>query len=419
MDFHPLSIFTDPLMRELCAELTALGLEKATREAGKLGVSASVRAALLTQVELRHTARRKLGETALSMFFTRDGLEQATRAEVAALHAQRFAASGATHVADLGCGNGADAVAFARAGLVVSAWDLDPTAQVAASLNLSGFHGCSANLGDVTVLSVADLAAQGVDAIFADPARRTGAYRGNQRVSAPEDWSPSLPHVLSWRGSLQDFCGVERLGVKLAPGIDYRYLPDDMQAQWVSMDGALLEASLWSLACTPFEAAGRVATIFRGGQVHEFFVYGSPSAPAPEISQGAALTDFLWEADPAIIRAGLLHKLADKGGACVVSTGIAYLLASTEVPQPWTPVVSCFRVVEVVKLKVKPLVAALRALGATGVEVKKRGVDIDPAVLQRELVRGLKLKKITVDNAFTVIATRFNGDHCAFITRRV
>lgn len=419
MDQHPLNIFRENQMRELCAELTALGTEKATRQAAKLGLDANVRATLLTQVELRYAARHKLGEAALQMFFTRDGLEQATRAEVATLHAQRFLSAGATHVADLGCGNGADAVAFARAGLSVSAWDLDDSAHACATLNLAEFANCEAHLGDVTQLSVVDLTARGVDAIFADPARRTGAGRGNQRVAAPEDWSPSLPHVLSWRTSLLDYCGTERLGVKLAPGIDHLYLPEDMQAQWVSVDGALLEASLWSLACSPYGAAGRQATIFRAGQLYEFFAAGSPSQAAPLIPQGAWLNDFLWEADPAIIRAGLLHELAAAGSASVVSEGIAYLLAGTEVPQPWAPVVACFAVEEVVKLKAKPLVAALRALGATAVEVKKRGADVDPAALQRELVRGLKLKKTSTEKPFTVIATRFKGDHCAFITRRV
>ena len=47
-------------------------------------------AAALTQATLRRQARAKFGEAALAMFFTRAGLEQASRPEVADHHANRF-----------------------------------------------------------------------------------------------------------------------------------------------------------------------------------------------------------------------------------------------------------------------------------------------------------------------------------------
>ncbi len=51
----------------------------------------------------------KFGHAAQRLFFTPDGLEQATRGEVAAWRAARYVAAGATAVVDLGCGLGADA----------------------------------------------------------------------------------------------------------------------------------------------------------------------------------------------------------------------------------------------------------------------------------------------------------------------
>jgi hypothetical protein len=60
-------------------------------------------AAALTQAALRRQARAKLGEAAKGMFFTRAGLEQATRPEVADYHASRFLAAGVRRVVDLGC----------------------------------------------------------------------------------------------------------------------------------------------------------------------------------------------------------------------------------------------------------------------------------------------------------------------------
>ncbi|EJG15755.1 hypothetical protein HMPREF1136_0120, partial [Actinomyces sp. ICM47] len=86
---------TNPMpLRELGAALRASGIE------------ADLAAAVLTQLALRQAARAKFGPFASHMVFTRDGLEQATRLVVAARHAQRFRASGARRVADLGCGIG-------------------------------------------------------------------------------------------------------------------------------------------------------------------------------------------------------------------------------------------------------------------------------------------------------------------------
>jgi hypothetical protein len=56
------------------------------------------------------------------MFFTRAGLEQATRTIVAGRRAARLAAAGVATLADLGCGIGSDALAAARAGIRCTRW---------------------------------------------------------------------------------------------------------------------------------------------------------------------------------------------------------------------------------------------------------------------------------------------------------
>ena len=71
------------------------------------------------------------------MFFTRDGLEQASRPEVADYHASRFVQAGVHRVIDIGCGIGSDSLAFARAGLEVLAVDVDPVTAVVAQANLA------------------------------------------------------------------------------------------------------------------------------------------------------------------------------------------------------------------------------------------------------------------------------------------
>ena len=94
-------------------------------------------AAVLTQASLRRAARAKLGELAEEMVFTRDGLEQATRRVVAEHRALRLREAGIRSVADLGCGIGADALVYARAGLAVTAVERDPVVAAAARANLA------------------------------------------------------------------------------------------------------------------------------------------------------------------------------------------------------------------------------------------------------------------------------------------
>ncbi|MBX7558521.1 methyltransferase, partial [Streptomyces sp. tea 10] len=96
-------------------------------------------AAVLTQSRLRAKAHAKFGDFARHMVFTRDGVEQATRWSVAALHAQRFAQAGIEHVVDLGCGIGADSLALAALERTVTAVERDPVTAAVATVNLTGW----------------------------------------------------------------------------------------------------------------------------------------------------------------------------------------------------------------------------------------------------------------------------------------
>src|SRR5690606_11957058 len=90
------------------------------------GYEPALVAALLTQSRLRAKSRTKFGDRVDEMLLTPDGVEQATRWQLAARHAQRFAAAGVEVVWDLGCGLGGDALALADAGLSVELVDADP-----------------------------------------------------------------------------------------------------------------------------------------------------------------------------------------------------------------------------------------------------------------------------------------------------
>lgn len=359
--------------------------------------------AIASQLQLRTQAEGKFGSLARTMLWTRDGYEQATRWVLAREHAARFVKAGATHIGDLGCGIGADSLAFARAGMRVTSYDINDEAVSAARENLSSFPSARVEKRDVSTLGPEDFEAEGFDALFADPARRTGKQGGSKRISSPSDWSPSLDRVLSWAQH------VPRLGVKVAPGIPYELIPSQFHARWTSVDGDLLEAALWSPSLAS-EGAGRSACVITRDEVHtlEDPQIASADSPARQAVVGQ-LGSYLYEPDSAVIRAGMVARLSEDLDAHLISESIAYLSASQLIP---TPFAAAFEVIDQVNLRAKNIQQALRAHDIGRVEVKKRGADIQPDALRKSL-------KLTGSQAGVVIATRIGQSHRAIIARRI
>jgi hypothetical protein len=91
---------------------------------------------------------------------------------------------------------------------------------------------------------------------------------------------------------------------------------------------------------------------------------------------------YLYEPDPAVIRAQLVATLADQIGAAQLDRMIAYLTADHAVA---TPFARCWRVLEWLPFNLKRLRARLAALDAGPVTVKKRGSPLDTDTLARQL----------------------------------
>jgi hypothetical protein len=114
---------------------------------------------------------------------------------------------------------------------------------------------------------------------------------------------------------------------------------------------------------------------------------------------------FLYEPDPAVIRAGLVRELAAQLGAAQLDSAIAYLTANSLVI---TPFARAWPVLRWLPFGLKPLRAALRELDAGPVTVKKRGSPLDTDALARQLSgRGA--------NALVVVLTQAQGRPVALI----
>jgi SAM-dependent methyltransferase len=346
------------------------------------GTPSDLLAVALTQAELRVRAAEKFGALAGSMYFTPDGLEQATRLSVATHRAARLTAFGASTVIDLGCGIGGDLVAFARAGLTAAGVDVDPVRVAVAEANLDAL----ALPGAVGVSDALEVDVSPFDVAFADPARRSG--RG--RTFTPDAWTPP------W--SFAEALLVGNACVKTAPGIPHELVPDGVEAEWVSDQGEVKEAALWG---------GRLATAARRATV---IGHGGLATLTDDDDPGAdvvPLGRFLYEPDGAVIRAGLVTAVAAGVDGGLLDRRIAYVTADQSFH---TPFARSYEVLETLPHREKQLRAALHERGIGRLTIKKRGVNVVPDELRKRL-------SLSGDNEATIVLTRVDGQGTCLLVR--
>ncbi len=337
----------------------------------------------LEQALLRQRAAEKFDQPH-RMYFTRQGLEQATPAAVAAHRAGRFL--GLRRVFDLCCGLGSDALALAE-GHPVVAIDHDPLCVALLRANATALGRGSrihALVGDVLRLPWSFDAG---DCAFFDPSRR----EGHRRLRQPEQYHPPLSSLLQWIDRL------EGLAVKVSPAIERQALAQfACETEFISLEGELKEATLWfgELQTCPVRA-----TLLPGGHT-------LAEAPQPPRRLSHPLT-FLYEPDPAVLRAGLVANLGERLDAAQLDPTIAYLTAPHLVA---TPFARAYEVLDQLPFGRKRLQAALDSLGAGEAVFKKRGSPVDTEALGRQL-------KLRGDRSLTVILTRVSGAATALIVR--
>lgn len=354
----------------------------------KAGHPALLVTEVVTQARLRTRAKAKFGDFASSMLFTEAGLEQATRLQVAALHAERLKLGGYKKIADLGCGIGADSLAFASLGLEVTAVEQDPQTAALASFNLAPFPNAEVQVSDAEQFAVADF-----DALWLDPARRDLERKGAKHITlTPADFSPNL----DW-----SFGIAKPKGIKLGPAFPLELIPADVEAQWVSHQGDLVELVLWFDGLR--EKPGRTALMLKDGQRYIFEGLGLERSVVEPLKQ------HIYEPDSSLIRSQLLGEFAAQQGLTGVSEGIAYLSSDSLVSSPW---LKTYEVLETLPLDELTIRKALAQRGIGKLEIKKRGVDITPEELRPKL-------KLKGEGAATLILTKVGDARRALIVQPI
>jgi hypothetical protein len=228
-----------------------------------------------------------------------------------------------------------------------------------------------------------------------DPDRRpTG-----KRTTALEWSSPSGDAIERLLASSPD------AAIKLAPAADAPATwSDRCELEWISRDRQCRQLVAWHGTMADEPGRSRATILSTSGAVLRG-VTGKPNQPksfAPELER------FLFEPDPAVLAAHLAGVLAAEHGLSAVSAGIAYLTGPTAIDDP---ALACFEVDEVLPLDLRQIGGLLRERRIGRLEIKKRGVELDPATVRKQL-------HLAGDEAATLFLTKLNGKHAAVLARR-
>ena len=352
---------------------------------------------LVEQVELRERARAKFA-LADQMFFTRIGLEQASGEVVADYKARRF--RGASAVFDMCCGIGGDLLSLARVAPTTGI-ERDEVAAILAAANArlllrSADPRIAAPSQSVRVGDVACCDTGRCDAWHIDPDRRPQGRR-TTRAEMHEPGVEVIGRLLATN---------RNAAIKLAPAAE---LPiawsEQAELEWISHARECRQLVAW-FGNLSKSAGRRRATILGDGSVSPRTLVGIPG-DEPPASQ--TIDRYVFEPDPAVLAAGLGPSLAVEHDWARITPGVAYWTGDRPVADA---ALACFEVHDVLPLDLKRVKALLRERNIGRLEIKKRGVDLDPEALRRRLgLRG--------EESATLIVTNVGGRVTAIRARRV
>ena len=167
--------------------------------------------------------------------------------------------------------------------------------------------------------------------------------------------------------------------------------------------GETVEVVVWTGALAR-PGIGRSALVLSGDTSHELTSSGdSADEPVGELG------DYLFEPEGAIIRARLIGDLARQLGGRMVSPDIAYITADSP---HHTPFAAGFRIDRVLPYKLAEIKKWVREENIGTLEIKKRGVDVDPETLRKSL-------PLKGRNQATLIITRLGDKRVALIAQRL
>ena len=332
--------------------------------------------------ELRRKAVTKFTR-AERLWLDRQGLEQSTAEAVSRYKAQRFEGP----VWDLCCGIGSDAVSLA-AHCDVMAVDVNPAACLRTEWNAEAYDVS----GRIRTQCADVMQLDGLEGlVHIDPDRRAGS---SGRVSRIEDYVPGLEFLKAMMPRCRGGA------IKLSPASNFGGKFPGAEIELISLHGECKEATVWfgDLASkSEFRA-----TVLPSGAT----VAGHPLEVAvPVVPLGA----YLYDPDPAVVRAGLVDLVADQLGLGRLDAAEEYLTSEQRIVSPF---VQTFEVLANLPNNERDLKGWLRTSGIGPLEIKCRHIPTQADALRRRLPLTGSLQGV-------VIIARLNGKARIVCARRV
>jgi THUMP domain-like/RNA cap guanine-N2 methyltransferase len=317
------------------------------------------------------------------MWFDRQGLEQSTTEIVSRYKATRFSST----VWDLCSGIGSDALSLASH-CDVTAVDINPAAGLRTLWNAEVYNVAErVKTVSADVRELKDL--EGL--VHIDPDRRPGS---GGRVSRIEDYVPGLDF-------LQELMTRCRGGaIKVSPASNFGGKFPDAEIELISLNGECKEATVWF---------GELArdTLFRATVLPEGeSIAGHPLEVAVPV---VPLGRFLYDPDPAVVRAGLVDVMADKLGLSRLDSAEEYLTADQPVHSSFA---QTFEVLDNLPNNEKDLKGWLRRSGFGPLEIKCRHIPVQADLLRRRL-------PLSGSDPGVVVFARLDGKARIIVARRV
>lgn len=341
-----------------------------------------VRAAMTLQ-DLRRKANAKFtcGDR---LWLDRIGLEQCTSELVAAYKSRRFTGL----VWDYCSGIGSDAAALAKRGCEVITVDADPACSLRTRWNAEVLSPGGAPL--CVCARVEDLVDRS-GLLHVDPDRRVSQATRAVRI---EDYVPRLDQLQRWT---QEFSGG---AIKLSPAANFGGKFPAAEIELVSVHGECKEATVWF-----GELAGEKpwrATTLPSGET----LAGEPMEAVADIRP---LGHYLFDPDPAIVRAGLVDLLAERLGLARLDAAEEYLTGDRLVDSHF---VRAFEVQAELSNNPKEVRAYYRTSNVGQLEIKCRHIPVDVDRMRKQL-------SLTGDEPGVLIFARVSGKARAVVATRV
>ena len=336
----------------------------------------------LAVAELRHRAAAKFSRAA-EMWFDRKGLEQATPEAVARHKAKRFAGP----VWDYCSGIGGDTIALA-AHCEVMAVDVSPAQALRTTWNAE-VYGVASEVQAVCADVQQLISSAGL--IHIDPDRRAANGGRSRRV---EESVPGLEFLQRLTG---EFAGG---AIKLSPAGNFAGKFPDGELELVSLSGECKEATVWfgELASPGLWRA----TVLPAGET----LAADPLSAQAEVGP---LGGFLYDPDPAVVRAGLVDVLAERLNLRRLDEAEEYLTSDQLVESPF---LRAMVVDAQLPNNEREIRRHFRGAGIGQVEIKCRHIPIQADAVRRRL-------PLEGRRAAVLVFARISGKARAVICRRV